>query len=246
MDALPPRLYCVQYRQSDMAFVACLLAEEGIGWRVEADAEAPALHRIVLFFDSAALPQDTLSARDGALRFHRGHAAEQEDSVLHLARRVRLGPGRLSMVSDDYRQDRTLAVQLPMDGGGTSAADQYMACGSLGFDSRAEGERRAVLSVERHESDRHGWQGIATVRGLAAGKWVAISQWSPQHAPELLLTAVEHAGANPLPERLPPHGSLAAGPGYALRIPIVPPSVVPSSAQSARQPIRSTSAPPPS
>ena len=205
LDALPPRHYCVQYRQSDMDFVAGLLAEEGIGWRVEADAEAPALHRIELFFDSVALPQHAASARGGALRFHRGDAAEQEDSVLHLARRVRLGPHRLSLVSDDYRQDRTLAVQLPVDGGGSSSVEEYLACGSLGFESRAECERRAVLAVERHEADRHGWQGIATVRGLAAGRWSAISQWSPQYMPELLITSLEHAGANTLPDRLLPH-----------------------------------------
>ncbi|WP_414538846.1 type VI secretion system Vgr family protein [Stenotrophomonas forensis] len=205
LDALPPRHYCAQYRQSDMDFVACLLAEEGIGWRVEADAEAPALHRIVLFFDSVALPQDPLSARDGALRFHRGHAAEQEDSVVQLARHARLGPRRLSMVSDDFRQGRTLAVQLPMDGGGHSPVEQYLACGAQAFESHAEGERRAVLLAQRHEAERQGWQGIATVRGLAVGRWSSISQWSPQQVPELLLTSVEHAGVNTLPARLRQH-----------------------------------------
>ncbi|KAG1453591.1 hypothetical protein G6F57_015693 [Rhizopus arrhizus] len=205
LDALPPRHYCAQYRQSDMDFVACLLAEEGIGWRVEADAEAPALHRIVLFFDSVALPQDPLSARDGALRFHRGHAAEQEDSVVQLARHARLGPRRLSMVSDDFRQDRTLAVQLPMDGGGHSPVEQYLACGAQAFESHAEAERRAALLAQRHEAERQRWQGIATVRCLGAGTWSSISQWSPQQVPELLLTSVEHAGVNTLPARLRQH-----------------------------------------
>ena len=32
-----PRSYCVQYRESDYAFVSRLLAEEGLGWRWEED-----------------------------------------------------------------------------------------------------------------------------------------------------------------------------------------------------------------
>lgn len=210
LEALPPRRYCVQYRQSDMDFVACLLAEEGIGWYVESDAQAPALHRIVLFADSVALSQDALSARDGALRFHRGHQAEQEDGVVQLTRHARLGPRRISMVSDDYQQNRTLAVQLPMDGGGESRLEQYHACGALAFESRAEGERRARLAAQRHEAQRQGWQGVATVRGLAAGRWANVSHWSPTQPPELLLTSVEHAGVNLLPPTLQEHRSAQA------------------------------------
>lgn len=216
LEALPPRSYCVQYRQSDMDFVACLLAEEGIGWYVEADAQAPALHRIVLFADSAALPQDPLSARDGALRFHRGHEAEQEDGVVQLTRHARLGPRRISMVSDDYQQNRTLAAQLPMDGGGNSWLEQYHACGALAFESRAEGERRARLAAQRHEAQRQGWQGVATARGLAAGRWASISHWSPTQTPELLLTSVEHAGVNILPPTLQEQRSAQAPRGDGL------------------------------
>ncbi|WP_434516417.1 type VI secretion system Vgr family protein [Dechloromonas sp. ARDL1] len=36
-----PRSYCVQYNESDYAFIARLLAEEGLGWCVDEDKEAP-------------------------------------------------------------------------------------------------------------------------------------------------------------------------------------------------------------
>ena len=36
------RSYCVQYRESDFDFVSRLLAEEGLGWRIEEDPDAAA------------------------------------------------------------------------------------------------------------------------------------------------------------------------------------------------------------
>lgn len=40
LETARPRSYCVQYRESDYAFVSRLLAEEGIGWCVEEDKDA--------------------------------------------------------------------------------------------------------------------------------------------------------------------------------------------------------------
>ncbi len=37
-----PRSYCVQYRESDLDFVQRLLAEEGLGWRLQEAARRPA------------------------------------------------------------------------------------------------------------------------------------------------------------------------------------------------------------
>ncbi|MBT0963576.1 type VI secretion system Vgr family protein, partial [Denitromonas iodatirespirans] len=54
------RSYCVQYRESDFAFVSRLLAEEGIGWCIEEDEAAPAGHRMRLFADSLRWPEDRL------------------------------------------------------------------------------------------------------------------------------------------------------------------------------------------
>src|SRR5690606_27227086 len=59
------RSYCVQYRESDFDFVSRLLAEEGLGWRLEEDDEAAAGHRLMLFADSAAQPEDGLSLAGG-------------------------------------------------------------------------------------------------------------------------------------------------------------------------------------
>ena len=48
------RSYCVQYRETDLAFVSRLLAEEGLSWRMEEHADSPAQHRLVIFADSSS------------------------------------------------------------------------------------------------------------------------------------------------------------------------------------------------
>src|SRR5690606_28485735 len=53
----PPRSYCQQYRESDLAFIERLLREEGISYRFEFDhgSDEAGLHTLVLF-DSGAEP----------------------------------------------------------------------------------------------------------------------------------------------------------------------------------------------
>ena len=51
-DAVP-RSYCCQYRESDLAFIERLLAEEGLAWRFEETDEG---QRMVLPDNSVATP----------------------------------------------------------------------------------------------------------------------------------------------------------------------------------------------
>ena len=71
------RSYTAQYRETDLAFVTRLLAEEALGWRIEEDEAAPAGHRCVFFADSpstASCPDDissqsSLANPAGGIRF---------------------------------------------------------------------------------------------------------------------------------------------------------------------------------
>ena len=70
----PTRSYTVQYRETDLGFITRLLAEDGMGWRIEEDSEAPASHTLVFFADSqarASCPEDASSLAAGGIRFHR-------------------------------------------------------------------------------------------------------------------------------------------------------------------------------
>ncbi|WP_374582013.1 contractile injection system protein, VgrG/Pvc8 family [Pseudoduganella sp.] len=62
LNAIPPRSYCCQYRESDYDFVRRLLTEEGIAWRHQDGEDGQTL---VLFADSSqqsATPEDASSA----------------------------------------------------------------------------------------------------------------------------------------------------------------------------------------
>ncbi len=191
-----PRGYCVQYRESDMDFVARLLAEEGIGWRMECAEEAPAGHRMVLFSDSSL--QDRYAA--GSVRYHRADATEASDSLQLLGKRRRLGATRLTLLSSSYARVAASTAQLPVHGGGgQSLREVYDPVGEYAFASAAEAERHAGLMAQAHEARLSPWEGEGSVRGFRAGEWFAVSQWPHGEAPELLLTAITHAAVNNLP-----------------------------------------------
>ena len=196
-----PRSYCVQYRERDSDFVARLLAEEGLGWRIEVDAQAPGGHRLVIFADSAGQDADPSSAAAGAVRYHRSDATEASDSVLALGRQQQLGAGQLTLLSHDYRSGRATTSQLPLAGGEQAALRElYEPVGQYAFASAAEADRYAGLLAQADEAQWAGWQGRGAVRSFRAGQWFALSQWpGAAEPPELLLTEVEHLGVNNLP-----------------------------------------------
>ncbi len=113
-----PRSYCVQYRGATWIFVQRLLAEEGLGWRLQEAAPSPGGHQLVVFADSAAQPQDPSSAQGGGLRYHRSDATEAADSVLAIGATRRLGSGRLTVLSEDFKTRQARSAQLPLHGGG--------------------------------------------------------------------------------------------------------------------------------
>ncbi|MHC1651904.1 type VI secretion system Vgr family protein [Stenotrophomonas maltophilia] len=196
------RSYCVQYRESDADFLQRLLAEEGLGWRLYADEEAPCGNGMEIFADSVALPEDATSAGTG-VRFHRSDATEASDSVQAIGLCRRLASTTVSLQSDDYRQVRALAGQSPMDGGGSaSAREDFDAAGAYAFSDSAAASRQARLLAQAREAHSRRWQGHGTVRGLHSGNWLRLQQAPGTTPPELLLVAVDHAGINNLPTDL--------------------------------------------
>ncbi|MCE7031169.1 type VI secretion system tip protein VgrG [Lysobacter sp. GX 14042] len=215
-DGLPapvrPRSYCVQYRETDAGFLARLLAEEGLGWRLE---EAPgeeggeAGHRMVVFSDSAAGPQDAGSAGGGAVRFHRGDRAESRDAIQALGRAESLGSGVLTLLTGDYRT-RVLSAATTLEAGGEgNALEVYDPTGGYAFASQAEGARYAGLIAQAREAGRHEWLGRGTARSFRAGEWFRLGDRSFPRTrepgdlpgtPELLLTSIHHLGINNLPD----------------------------------------------
>ena len=205
LEQARPRSYCVQYRETDAAFVQRLLAEEGLGWRLEEDGEAAAGHRLVLFAESASQPEDAGSAAGGGVRYHRSDATEASDTVQGIGLQRRIGADRMSVLGTDYKTMQSVSAQLPLQHAGHDGVlEQFDPAGAYAWATTAEAERYARLMAQAVEAGREQWIGHGTARTFRAGTWFRLLQApSAEDAgsspSELLLTAVEHLGVNNLP-----------------------------------------------
>ncbi|KAF1712523.1 type VI secretion system tip protein VgrG [Pseudoxanthomonas kalamensis DSM 18571] len=200
----PPRSYCVQYRESDHAFVTRLLAEEGLGWCWQEDESAPAGHRLLIFADSTTLADDACAA-DGGIRFHRSDATESDDSVQAIGREHRLGAAKLSLLGTDYKHDQAITAQLPLGLDDVPVSGEvYDPAGAYAFADTAQGRRYAGLLAQAREAQLQHWQGQGTVRSFRAGTGFTLTQapLSAADGGEYLLLSVQQAGFNNLPDTL--------------------------------------------
>ncbi|MGX4640734.1 type VI secretion system Vgr family protein [Massilia sp. SYSU DXS3249] len=172
-----PRSYCCQYRESDLDFVARLLAEEGLSWRFEQDEDGPGA---ILFADSTqpdAAPEDMTSAIDGAVRYHRTGASERQDTVQALTARQCLHASLVSLLSYDYKAKQAVAAGSPSHyrNDKLPQLESYDVPGQYAWASRAEAQRYANLRMEAQEARRALWQGRSTVRTLRAGTRLTVT-----------------------------------------------------------------------
>jgi uncharacterized protein involved in type VI secretion and phage assembly len=170
MDGTSPRSYCCQYRESDLAFVERLLAEEGLAWRFEQDDDGPLM---VLFADSrdpAAVPDDPSSALGGA-RFHGAHARERSDSVQALASLRSVAPSAVAVLSYDYKSKQVASGNSPsrLDGTSLPALESFDVPGQYAYADSGQARRYADLQKEGHEARSQLWRGRSNLRTLRAG-----------------------------------------------------------------------------
>ena len=204
------RSYCVQYGESDYAFVSRLLAEEGIGWSVEEDRGAPAGHRLQLFADSRGFPQDILSqsANGGlGLRYHRADSQEDQDSILAFGQHRRLTSNLLSAVSYDYKTKQNISLNIPgakaLGGPRTPQLESYDDPGLYAWANADEAERYGRLAMEAREARQCGWLGRSTVRSLRPGTCfdlvgLPLDPGNPEAEHRYAPTDVTHVGINNL------------------------------------------------
>ena len=201
-----PRSYCCQYRESDLAFVERLLAEEGLAWRFEQDEDGPAM---VIFADSTAgtaMPDDASSAAAG-VRFHGAHARERSDTVQALATVRRVGPSATTLLSYDYKAKKAVAASVPSRIPGSPKLpplEAYDAPGQYHYADRGQAERYATVQMESREARTQLWRGRSTVRTLRAGRRLAISGAPIERLAETAsysVLRVDSVGVNNLPAK---------------------------------------------
>jgi|GEM_PF-110541 len=216
------RAYCNQYRETDLAFVQRLLAEEGLCWRVEEHDEAPGGHRLVFFARSASQPQDLTSESGRGIRFHRSSSQEQTDAIQALGSVRQLGSTATVVQGWDYKANAAIVADVPThhQWGGPEASSlqswltSYDPTGDFTFGNSAEAQFAATRLQEAREARLKTWLGRSTVRTLQPGRWMAVTQSTldalagladvGQSAAdrEFLVTAVAAVGINNLPKEL--------------------------------------------
>jgi uncharacterized protein involved in type VI secretion and phage assembly len=216
------RSYCVQYRETDLAFVQRLLAEEGIAWRVEEDEAAPGGHRVVFFVDSSRQPEDATSAASlggRGIRFHGSSSQEAQDSIQALAALRQLGPTATVVQGWDYQANAAITADVPTahSWGSTEASSlqnwlsSYDPSGDFIWGSQAEAQFAATRLQEALEARYKRWLGRGTVRTLRAGTWATLTQSTLDPLAQLgqiegdkdfFFTQVHALGINNLPKEL--------------------------------------------
>ncbi|BBP02530.1 type VI secretion system Vgr family protein [Sulfuriferula nivalis] len=221
LSALPVRSYCVQYRESDLAFVTRLLAEDGLSWRVDQDdVDAPDGHTLVLFADStqvSACPAVPFAPATG-LRFAGTGSQQQADSITALSSSHRLIPARVTLASFDYKAKSVVASSVPTQLVIGDAQYQklppiehYDYVGAYAFSQADEAQRHALVIMQALEARQQIWSGLSTVRSLRAGLQFGIDGHPRVGVPgtpeSWVSTQVVQAGINNLPYAA--HGSAA-------------------------------------
>jgi uncharacterized protein involved in type VI secretion and phage assembly len=167
MDGANPRSYCCQYRESDLAFVERLLAEEGLAWRLEQAEDGP---RMVLFADSRdrSAVTDDPSIDAGGARFHGAHAREKSDCVQALAALRSVGAAAVTLLSYDYKSKQVVAANSPsrLSNGSLPWLESFDTPGQYAYADGADARRYADLQMEAHEARSQLWRGRSTLRTL--------------------------------------------------------------------------------
>ncbi|HBI71533.1 MAG TPA: type VI secretion system tip protein VgrG [Massilia sp.] len=200
-----PLTYCCQYRESDFDFVRRILAEEGLGWRIEQDADGPML---VLFGDSShprALPEDLSSAAAGGVRYHAARAVEQDDTVQALSAQRRLQASLTTVLSYDYKAKQIVATGSPtrlVQSRHLPVIEAFDVPGADAFANLAQARHYADLQMEGKEARTEMWAGRSTVRTLRAGtrlKLAGLPMRARGNDAAFALTRVLSVGVNNMP-----------------------------------------------
>ncbi len=205
-----PRSYCVQYNESDYAFISRLLAEEGLGWCVDEDKEAPAGHHLRLFADNQRFPEDPLSqsANGGlGLRYHRADSQEEQDAIVAFGQQRRLTSNHITAISYDYKAKKSVTLGIPgnQPAGGKNAPslESHDDPGLYAWATASEAERYGRLAMESREARQSGWLARSTVRTLRPGTYfdligVPHDPANPKAEHQYLATDITHVGINNL------------------------------------------------
>ncbi|AZU59804.1 type VI secretion protein [Ralstonia pseudosolanacearum] len=204
MSAFGTRSHIAQFRETDYHFVTRLLAEAGLGFTTVEDEQAPSGHTLLIFADSAQLAEDTGSAADGGIRYHRAHSQEERDAIQQLICHTRTSVGGVAVAAWDAQAKRAIRGHAPSRFGGIAGSpDAYLSISPSLAPNAANAQRIAEQVMESVEARVRLFTGRGTVRTLRSGTRLKVRDCP--HLPQdvdgaypLLMDLVEHCGINNL------------------------------------------------
>ena len=209
-----PRSYCLQYRETDLAFIERLLFEEGIPYTFKHEGGETPNVAFVLFDDPYGLPQ----CEQKSVRFHRAEATEKEDSLTEWTEQRRISPGRASLTTYDYKPVYTHETS---EESRTDQGDEGIEaeCSLEDFDAQplyygkdgGDLNRYASLRQQAHDWGKGGYTAQGTMRQLQAGQWFELTghpwfdKFNAREEREFVACSLSFSACNNLPDGLLKH-----------------------------------------
>ncbi|MCL2591025.1 MAG: phage late control D family protein, partial [Betaproteobacteria bacterium] len=211
MRQYAPRSYCLQYRETDLAFIERLLFEEGLPYRFEFEGGQAPCVTFIVFDDPFGLPQSSQKT----IRFHRAEATEKEDSLTDWQQARQIGSGSTTLASFDYKP--VLTNETGAEGCIEQGEEGLEAESTLedyepqtlyyGTDSE-ELNRYASRRQESHDWAKMSCRGEGNVRQLQAGQWFSLTghpyydRFNAQEEREFVVCKAKFIAHNNLPQSL--------------------------------------------
>ncbi|KPN91039.1 type VI secretion system tip protein VgrG [Pseudomonas nunensis] len=183
-----PRLYCVQYNESDLHFIQRLCEEEGLHFHFQHSATG---HVLVFGDDQTVFPKPAHPTA-----YVQGSGMVAEASVIDRFQ-VNLETRTTHVSRRDYNFEKP---RLPLNSESTSAQlprlEDYAFPGQ--FTERERGNHLAKRTLERHRASYQQARGRSDQSALRSGHFVDITEHPRDDWNGLwLLTEVEHVGKQP-------------------------------------------------
>ena len=159
-----PREYCVQYHESDFAFVSRLLEQEGIYYFFEHSATK---HELVLCNSASAHAPQATSPR---MRYVAGGAAgSKTDFVRGWNQIVQAHSAKATLADFNFEipETKLLSSVATVHTNAASSLEVYAYPG--GFDAKPDGDRYAELRTGEYESRHPRFEARSDVRSIACG-----------------------------------------------------------------------------
>ncbi|WP_025113324.1 type VI secretion system tip protein VgrG [Pseudomonas sp. H1h] len=184
----PPRLYCVQFDETDLHFIQRLCEEEGLHFHFQHSSDG---HLLVFGDDQTVFPRP-----DAPTAYAQGRGMLADKSVIDRFN-VRLETRTSHVSRRDYHFEKpTVQLDAEVKEQRLPALEDYRFPGQ--FTHRDQGKHLSRRALERHRADYRQSQGRSYQSLMRSGSFVDVSEHPRADCNGLwLLTRVEHVGRQP-------------------------------------------------